>query len=73
MKRKGKEQMVILYIAGILALNYPFLYIFDRLLLALGIPLLYLYIFIIWLAIIVLMALIAERPGARSGDDRSGG
>lgn len=70
MKRHCLEHMILLFIAGILALNYPFLYIFDRLLLPLGIPLLYLYIFMIWLAIIVLMALIAEKPGSR--DDRSG-
>jgi hypothetical protein len=38
--------------------------------LVLGIPVLYLYIFLIWLAIIGLMALIAERA-ARQSDDRT--
>ncbi|MEZ5582980.1 MAG: hypothetical protein R3F37_09640 [Candidatus Competibacteraceae bacterium] len=40
----------------------------DRLLLPLGIPLLYLYIFLVWLAIIVLMALIVERKDLHSDE-----
>ncbi len=70
MKRQCREQIIILFVAGVLALNYPLLSLVDRLLLLFGIPLLYLYLFLIWLAIILFMALIAERPGSHS-DDRT--
>lgn len=70
MKRQYREQIVILFIAALLALNYPLLSLVDRLRLPLGIPLLYLYVFLIWLAIIVFMALITERAGVH-GEDRA--
>lgn len=68
-EHRRKENMIILFVVGGLALNYPLLSIFDRLLLSLGIPLLYLYVFLVWLIIILLMALIAEKSWPR-GDDR---
>jgi hypothetical protein len=68
MKHRVRENIVVLFIAGVLALNYPLLSSADRLLLPLGIPLLYLYIFLVWLAIIVLMALIVERKDLHSDE-----
>lgn len=71
MKRQYRELMIVLFVSAALALNYPLLSLVDRLLLPLGIPLLYLYLFIVWLAVIALMALLAERSEAHH-DDRPG-
>jgi hypothetical protein len=60
-EQKRKEYLIILFVAGVLALNYPLLSVLDRMLLPLGIPLLYFYIFTIWLIIIAVMASIVER------------
>ncbi len=60
-EHRSKEYIVILFVVGALALNYPLLYIFSVSTLVLGIPLLYLYLFLIWLAIIVLIAVITEK------------
>ncbi len=75
-ERQLKEYIVILFIGGALALNYPLLALFNRLLLPLGVPLLYFYIFLVWLLIIVVMALIVEKPvlpDAFNTDQRGGG
>ncbi len=71
MKRRHRDQIIVLFLMGTLALNYPLLSVVDRKSLFLGIPLLYLYIFLIWLIIIVLMAFIAEKSSFRN-DDRTG-
>jgi len=68
MKYRVRENIVVLFIAGVLALNYPLLSSANRLLLPLGVPLLYLYIFLVWLAIILLTALIVERKDLHSDD-----
>ena len=53
--------LIVLFVVGILVLNYPLLSLYDRIWLPLGIPLLYLYLFLTWLGIIVLTALVMER------------
>jgi hypothetical protein len=72
MNRQSREQIIILFVVGALALNYPILALFDHRVLPLGIPLLYLYLFVLWLTVIVLTAFIAEHAGVRN-DDRTGG
>jgi hypothetical protein len=64
------EHIIILFVVGVLALNYPLLSLFDQLGLPLNLPLLYLYVFLVWLLLIVAMALIIEGRGVR-GEDRS--
>jgi CHASE2 domain-containing sensor protein len=66
--KRYRELLVILCIAGLLALNYPLLSLADRLWLPLGIPLLYLYLFLVWLLLIVVLALFTRR-NSRSVDD----
>ncbi|MEI2783022.1 MAG: hypothetical protein V9H25_17980 [Candidatus Competibacter sp.] len=61
MRQQSKESIVILFVVGALVLNYPFLDLFDRAWLPFGIPLLYLYLYLIWLAIIALLVAIVER------------
>ena len=55
-----RERLVALVLAGMLLLNYPLLQIFSTAGLWLGIPLLYLYLFVIWAVIITLTARILE-------------
>ncbi|MFO7642392.1 MAG: hypothetical protein R6X17_14360 [Candidatus Competibacteraceae bacterium] len=60
MRQQSKESIVILFVVGALALNYPFLELFDRGWMPFGIPLLYLYLYLLWLVIIVLLIVIVE-------------
>lgn len=61
MRQQSKEHIVILFIGAVLALNYPFLGLFDRLWMPFGMPLLYLYLYLVWFFIIVLLIVIVER------------
>lgn len=70
MRRQCREYIVILFVIGVLTLNYPLLSLVDRSLLLLNLPLLYFYIFFVWLLLIVIMALIAEGKLFR-GDERA--
>ena len=67
---RREERLTALVIAGVLALNYPLLQLFDRTGLWLGVPTLYLYLFSIWTVFIVLVALtLSRRDRARGADD----
>ena len=70
-KLRQKERLVALVLLGILLFNEPLLGLFDRLQLWLGIPLLYLYLFIAWGAFILLAALILEGGASHPGDRES--
>ncbi len=67
---RRRERLVVLALAGVLALNYPLLQLFDEARLVLGIPLLYLYLFCVWVGLIGLGAWILEgrSPPAGHGD-----
>ena len=60
--RRG-ERLVVLALAGVLALNYPLLELFNDARLVLGIPLLYLYLFLVWGVLIGLGAWVLEGKG----------
>ncbi len=64
--RKGLagQRLVAVFIAGLVLLNYPILSLFDRPQTAFGLPLLHVYLFSVWLALILVVAWIVER-GAR--------
>jgi hypothetical protein len=61
MEERSRDWLLTLFVGGVLVFNYPLLALFDRLLLVLGIPLLYLYLYGIWLALIVALALWLSR------------
>ncbi len=71
MRQQSREYIVILFVVSVLALNYPFLDLFDRAWLPFGIPLLYLYIYLVWFIIIVLLILIVGRSEIREPDHPS--
>jgi hypothetical protein len=58
---RSNERLLALALIGALALNYPLLFIFSNASLVFGIPVLYLYLFLIWGAFILLATLIVER------------
>ncbi|MCB1758689.1 MAG: hypothetical protein KDI68_02770 [Gammaproteobacteria bacterium] len=51
-----KQKLVIVFLAGALLLFSPLLSLFDRPVLLFGVPLLHLYLFTVWSALIVAMA-----------------
>ena len=55
------QRLAALFLLGCLLFNFPILALFNRADEVVGIPLLYIYIFGVWLLLIVFMALAAER------------
>jgi predicted permease len=58
------QRLVAVFLLGCLLFNFPFLALFNRTSEVFGIPLLYMYIFGVWLALIVLIAVVVERRQA---------
>jgi hypothetical protein len=75
------ERLLALFLLGILVFTPPFLGIFNTPRLVAGIPLLYLYLFIVWGMLIAIVALtvraaedededaVSTGPGAAAGND----
>ncbi|MBF0137335.1 MAG: hypothetical protein HQL65_13940 [Magnetococcales bacterium] len=59
--KRFTERLVVLTVFGVLALNHPLLSLFSRETFLLGIPVLFLYIFLFWLFFIIMIALISKR------------
>jgi len=59
--RLSGQRLVMVFMAGCLLFNYPILSIFDHARLLFGSPLVFVYLFTVWLALIVLMAWVVER------------
>jgi len=59
------RRLVGLFLLGMMLFNFPLLYLFNRPMLALGIPVLYLYLFTVWSLIIFLILMISRsKPDA---------
>ncbi|OCK61571.1 hypothetical protein LMTR3_03320 [Bradyrhizobium sp. LMTR 3] len=56
------ERLIGLFLFGLLLLTPPLIGAFDKATFVVGIPLLYLYLFLSWASLIALTALIVERP-----------
>ena len=54
------QRLIALFLLGCLAFNYPLLSLFNSAETWLGIPLLYLYLFVAWAVIIALLVLMIE-------------
>ena len=54
------RRLVGLFLLGMLLFNFPLLHLFNRPMLALGIPVLYLYLFTAWSLIIFLIRIISR-------------
>ena len=53
--------LVAAFLLGCLLFTYPLLSLFDRSETLLGVPLLYLYLFVAWALLIAIMAIAVER------------
>lgn len=62
--KQRNERLIAVLIVGLLALNYPLLSLFSKVILVFGVPLLYLYLFAVWYVFIICVALILARPAA---------
>jgi len=61
--RSRAQRFTYLFIVGVLAFNYPLLSLFDLPRRIFGVPLLYVYIFVVWALLIVLVGVTAKsRP-----------
>ena len=72
---KLKESWILCFLLGVVMLNYPFLHIFNKTTVYLGIPTLILYFFIGWpisIAVIFLFSRIIDNPETGSKKSRSG-
>lgn len=71
------QRLVALFLLGCLLLNFPLLYLFERAVTIGGVPLLFVYVFVAWPALIALAALVVERgdpdDDARDRDPRAEG
>ena len=67
-KKLTASRLVAIFTLGWLLFNYPLLVLFGHVGEPGGVPALYLYLFIAWAAIIVLVAVVAERAGPPHGD-----
>ncbi|MDY0014141.1 MAG: hypothetical protein RBS40_14790 [Rhodocyclaceae bacterium] len=62
------QRLVVVFLAGMLLINYPLLALFDHPDIGLaGIPVLYLYVFGVWLGAVLVMAWISERDYRQGG------
>jgi hypothetical protein len=55
------EKLTLLFVVGVLLLNYPVLAIFNRSVAFGGVPVLYLYLFVVWALGIGVVCLLARR------------
>jgi hypothetical protein len=64
-------RLIGLFLLGVLLFNFPLLYLFNRPALYLGIPVLYFYLFAVWLMIIFFMLLISRYKSDKSLPDKN--
>jgi hypothetical protein len=69
---RRRDRLIGLFLLALALLNPPLLMLFGGGTTVLGLPLLYLYIFLTWLLIIAAVAWIAERRAARRRRDADG-
>jgi hypothetical protein len=58
----SRARLACVFLLGCLAFNFPLIALFNVQGTFLGVPVLYAYLFAAWLAVIVLVALVMERP-----------
>lgn len=67
------QRLVAAFLAGFILFNYPVISLFDRAGSLFGLPLVFAYLFLVWVGLIALMAWIVERSEHSDRRERSGG
>lgn len=62
------ERLMALFVLGVVMITPPFIGVFNKPVMVLNVPLLYVYLFAAWVLLIVLMALAIERTEDQTGD-----
>ena len=57
-QRRRRDWLIVLFVAGLLAFNYPLLGLVNSVALLFGVPVLYFYLFAIWLLLIIGVAVV---------------
>ncbi len=70
---RSSDRLLALVLSGVLALNYPLVSLFSDAILLFGIPILYLYLFVVWSTFILLTALLMERKTEKNKDSENHG
>ncbi|WP_319525350.1 hypothetical protein [uncultured Desulfosarcina sp.] len=65
-------RLIGLFLLGLLLFNFPLISLFNRPALLLGIPVLYFYLFAVWLLVILLMLLISRSKPDQALPDKNG-
>jgi hypothetical protein len=62
--RRGivRQRLIAVFVVGCVLLCYPIIALFDRPESIGGLPVLYVYVFGVWVALIIVLALIVDRP-----------
>ncbi len=69
-RRKGEKLIALLFV-GLLALNYPILTLFSKAVFWMGIPALYLYLFVFCALFIALACAVMEARGNQGPSDKA--
>jgi len=62
--KRQNERLIGILIIGVIVLNYPLLSLFSKVKLIFGVPVLYLYIFVVWSIFIGCVALVLEKKAS---------
>lgn len=62
------QKLIVLFCLFVVLMNFPFLQLFNLPVLVGGIPLLWVYIFSLWILMIVLVALLSGRRTTKNRD-----
>lgn len=74
--KRQHERLVAVFIIGVILLNYPLLSLFSKVQLLFGVPVLYLYLFMVWFIFIGCVAVTLEKiksPGILTGPSQTKG
>ncbi len=66
------QRLVVVFMTGCVLFNYPILSLFDRSRELFDAPLVFVYLFAVWAALIGLMAWVVERPERPERAERGG-
>ncbi len=61
MKKRHQQKLIVLTITLLIALNLPIVLLFDSSNVLLGFPIIYIYIFSVWLLSVLLSMLVVNR------------
>lgn len=65
MSEDKSAKLILLFVVAVLMLNYPLASIFDKRQLLYGLPLMYTYVFTVWLLLVLFIGLAVQHRNRR--------